>query len=223
MQNYILTTDTELYGRSIQLFQTEREAEAELFKMIRVEAKKQELPLSEIPALNPNDWRDAWDYVFHDACDWAYIEPVDVPSTTRVWAIASDGRDGTQVEFLLSEKDMDDRIWEMITPDFEWGKDRAIVDPDEYRERFKGDWGAAMENYTPEYLTFEVDYIDVIPSDTMAALGHAAGAIGALQEQIDQMRGMFNEDEDETIQEAYQAGDDALAEINAIRNAGKEV
>lgn len=46
------------------------------------------------------------------------------------------------------------------------------------------------------------------------ALSDSLGAIAAMQEQIGQMRGMFD-DADETIQEAVDAGDDALAEGRA--------
>lgn len=48
------------------------------------------------------------------------------------------------------------------------------------------------------------------------AMRAAAGAIYALQEQVSQMRGMFNEDEDESIGDAMEAGDDAVAEIDAL-------
>ncbi len=57
-----------------------------------------------------------------------------------------------------------------------------------------------------------------------AALREASAAIEALQEQVDQMRGMFDEDEDSTIAEAYDAGDDALSAIGAAlkKSEGRE-
>lgn len=54
---------------------------------------------------------------------------------------------------------------------------------------------------------------------TLSILRNAAGALDALLCQISQMEGMFD-DEDGTIAEAVEAGEDVLAEIHhAIREA----
>lgn len=149
---------------------------------------------------------------------------IEAKKVTRIWAIASDGRDGTDLEFFRTESECDDRVWEMITPAHDWNDDDSHgddVDPAEYRARFS-DWGEAMEHYTPDGLTFAVDYFDAVTPDAMGTLNNAAGAIYALQDQINQMRGMFPDD-DGTIQAALDDGDSVLDEIKAIRNAGKEV
>lgn len=55
--------------------------------------------------------------------------------------------------------------------------------------------------------------------ETITLLRNAAGALDALLCQISQMEGMFD-DEDGTIAEAVESGEDALAEIHhALREA----
>lgn len=63
----------------------------------------------------------------------------------------------------------------------------------------------------PRHMTEE----GLVSAPFVAALRNAIGAIYALQEQVGQMRGMFD-DEDGTIEEAMENADDTVEEIQAL-------
>lgn len=72
----------------------------------------------------------------------------------KVYALASDGKNGTECFIFETEDAMNDHIWRMITPD-NWDDQPMTVEA--WRERFDNDWSEAMETYMPDGLTFQTE------------------------------------------------------------------
>lgn len=132
--------------------------------------------------------------------------------TTKVWSLATDDKNGTQVFTFKSETELNDHMWDNCVSDFE-------LSIPALQTKYEGDYSAAIDDgHGSDMLTYCVDYIEIpVVAPGREVIRDAIGAIGSLQEQISQMSGIFNDD-DNSIKNAIEAGDEAVTGLNNIVN-----
>lgn len=192
-------------------FATEAEAEAYADKMMREEWETAD-PHDDAdePEPYPGDWREAQRRLVEwNGPEWGTWEITvhDLPgiALNTVYGIASDGSDGTCIEFFDSEAARDNAIWDKITPLHDYPSTGEEIDPDEYRARFNGDWGEAMDSWMPTHLTIATDEYRVattVPCDALrkfldASTAHVSEESAKWLDEQGRLAAAVNTDDDE--------------------------
>lgn len=134
---------------------------------------------------------------------------VDVAAqTVPIWSLAMDGKDGTEALMFGSEAEVEEYIWQnCVSP---YSHTDPDYDTEACRAEFSGDWSEAREaGHWKDFLTISIDYQNVQVPDPSGQVRDLRGALSLCVHEIEQMRGMFDDD-DGNIEAALDAAQDAL-------------